>query len=143
MHSFTDFAALTIRMALISPYNARTSAKIRMTTIPMYRRVCCIYALTPASPVKPIAYPDARAAMPVEMPAPKNRKAEYGLRGDESTIAMQLRKKMITIPEMKIATTSPYIVNTPAMITGRMEVKMRLGWNCPIPEMAAPDLNVP
>ena len=81
--------------------------------------------------------------MPVEMPAPKNRKAEYGLRGDESTIAMQLRKKMITIPRDEDRNNKPvyrqHTGHDHGQDGGKDETRMELSHSrdgCPRPQCA-------
>lgn len=47
MHSVTSVVDCVImRMDTTTPYRPRTSAKMRMSTMPTYRRGCCVLART-------------------------------------------------------------------------------------------------
>lgn len=56
---------------MMSPYNPSASAKMRMRIIPTNILSCKAFALTPASPTTPIAYPAARELKPQDKPAAK------------------------------------------------------------------------
>lgn len=65
-----NYLVVSIR-ATISPYNPRTSAKMRIRIIPTKSLGCCAVPLTPASPTIPIANPAANPDKPTDRPAPK------------------------------------------------------------------------
>ena len=56
---------------IIKPYEANASQKINIKTIPTNNFGCCAFALTPASPIIPIAIPAAKPDKPHAKPEDK------------------------------------------------------------------------
>ena len=56
---------------IIKPYKANASQKINIKTIPTNNFGCCAFALTPASPIIPIAIPAAKPDKPHAKPEDK------------------------------------------------------------------------
>jgi hypothetical protein len=69
-HPSAAFPVVFISSATIKPYKPKTSANIKISTMPTKSLGCCAIPLTPASPTIPIEKPAAMPASPTERPAP-------------------------------------------------------------------------
>ena len=63
---------LATNKAIIKPYSATASAKIKINIIPINILSYYAFARTPASPTIPIAKPAAKELNPQHRPAPNN-----------------------------------------------------------------------
>lgn len=121
---------------IIKPYRAKASPKTKIRSITTKSFWFLALALAPALPAIPIAIPAAREDTPVQMPAARCEKATYN--GTSVFYYVLVKDVLITI-----AMISPYIPNTPAMITGSVFFIACAGFITPEATTPFPDLAVP